>query len=100
MTTAAVAIARAVGRSEIALDGNPLGVAGAAAAAMATATTGVAGDIGVEVGGLQGPEILVGTLVQSWLDPRLPKKEGITNYTLSSWSPLLIVSHQTFLFRW
>lgn len=71
VTTAAVARGTntgAVGRSGTALVGDPLGVAGAAT------TAGAARDNAVEVGGLQGPEFLVGAVVQPWLVLRLPKK--------------------------
>lgn len=102
LTTAAVARGTntgADGHSGIALVGDPLGVAGAAATA--TATAAAARDNPVEAGGLQGPEFLVGPVVRPCLVLRLSKREGIINYTLSSWNPSLIVSHPNFLFsRW
>lgn len=47
---------RAVGPSDTALVDDPLGVAGV------VTTAGAAGDNAVEVGGLQGPELLVGAV--------------------------------------
>lgn len=100
VTTAAVGRVTntgAVGHSGIALFGDPLGVAGAAATA---ATAGAARDNPIEAGELHGPEFLVGAVVRPCLVLRLSKKEGIINHTLSSWNPSLIVSQPTFLFRW
>lgn len=100
VTTAAVARGTntgAVGHSGIALVGDPLGVAGAAATA---ATAGAARDNPVEAGGLQGPEFLVGAVVRPYLVLRLSKNEGIINHTLSSWNFSLIVSRPNFLFSW
>lgn len=51
----------AVGRSDAALVGDPLGVAGA------VTTAGATGDNAVEVAGLEGPDFLVGAVFRRLL---------------------------------
>lgn len=84
----------AVGRSDTALVSDLLGVAGA------VTTAGATGDSAVEVGGLEGPEFLVGAIFRPWLVLRPSIMEGITNHTLSPWGLSLIVSHPALLSRW
>lgn len=84
----------AVGRSNTALVGDPLGVAGA------VTTAGATGDNAVEVAGMEGPEFLVGAVFRPWLVLRPSIMEGINNHTLSPWSLVLIVSHPALLSRW
>ena len=66
--------AGAIGRSDTALGGDPLAVAGAAA----TATVGAAGDNAVEAGRLQGSEFLVGAVARPRFSPACQKRKGLS----------------------
>lgn len=100
VTTAAVSRGTntgAVGRSDTAFVGEPVGVTGA------VATAGATGDNAVELVGFEGPEFLLGAVFRPWLVLRPSIMDGITNHTLtclSPWSLSLIVSHPTLLSRW